>query len=89
MTIAEEARNLVGTRFRHLGRGEHGLDCAGLVIESYRRALGADIDERGYPREPTRARVMAWVNRHFDRLVGREAVACGDMALVRLGSNGL
>jgi murein DD-endopeptidase / murein LD-carboxypeptidase len=37
MTInhAARARALVGTRFRPQGRGAYGLDCLGLVLETY------------------------------------------------------
>lgn len=46
------ARSYLGTRFRHMGRGARGLDCAGLVIVSL-AAIGRPFnDAEAYGREP-------------------------------------
>ena len=50
--IEAEARRWVGTPFRHQGRTERGLDCAGFIIRvSYELGL-AHEDWRAYGRQP-------------------------------------
>lgn len=52
--LVEAAREFIGTKFRHRGRSIYGLDCAGLVVMSY-RACGVDVqDFTLYGREPHR-----------------------------------
>ena len=51
--ILAAARSLIGTPFRHQGRGPDGCDCAGLLV-LLARALGIpheDVD--GYSRRPS------------------------------------
>lgn len=36
MTLIEAARTYLGTKWRHRGRSRHGVDCAGLIVLSYR-----------------------------------------------------
>ena len=47
---AERARALVGTRFRAQGRGPDGLDCVGVILESFgipASAVPSDYATRG------------------------------------------
>ena len=49
---AARAQALVGTRFRPQGRGEGGLDCVGVVIETFAlpdHAAARDDRRRGDP----------------------------------------
>lgn len=52
--VIKEARSWIGTPFRHQARCKGaGVDCLGLVVESYRKA-GADVrDKTDYSRYPT------------------------------------
>jgi len=43
----EAVRGYVGTRFRHMGRGEKGIDCIGLVIRAA-HDLGIDRGSSNY-----------------------------------------
>lgn len=53
MTLIEAARSCLGVKFRHRGRSERALDCAGLVWWSY-HLCGVDLpDFRLYSREPS------------------------------------
>jgi cell wall-associated NlpC family hydrolase len=88
MSVVDEARAMVGTRFRHKGRDARGYDCVGVIVEAYRRALGVDIDDRDYRKDVPRSRAIGWVNEHFERLGGREEARAGDMALITLGGGG-
>ena len=42
--VVEEAKNLLGTPFRHMGVTRHGLDCKGFGYLAYRRA-GLDLPQ--------------------------------------------
>lgn len=80
------ARAYIGTRWRHLGRDAHGMDCVGLVLAAA-RDVGLSLPEPGYyPR-----------GRSADELIrGIEAVAAhaksppapGDVLLFRAGRLG-
>lgn len=54
MSLSAAARKYIGVKFKHQGRKEHGLDCAGLVWIAY-RDLGVTLsDFRKYPPDPVR-----------------------------------
>lgn len=64
---AERARALLGTRFRPQGRGEHGLDCVGVVLTTFQIdgcAVRADYSLRGEHRRE----VEAELRKHFRRV---------------------
>lgn len=64
--IVQQARQMIGTRFRHRGRRDSGVDCVGLGVVAF-RACGVDVpDFRLYGREP-----------HADGLVQRIREALG------------
>ena len=53
MTIVEAARSCLGVKFRHRGRSQYSLDCAGLVWRAY-HLCGVDLpDFRLYSKEPS------------------------------------
>lgn len=50
--VYEEARKWIGTRWVHLGRDEHGVDCAGMVLK-VGEALGFPVEDmQNYRRSP-------------------------------------
>lgn len=63
--IAENARRMVGTPFRHQGRQPRaGLDCVGLVVCSI-GGRAFDLDERQYAEWPDGARLQRILTEHF------------------------
>jgi cell wall-associated NlpC family hydrolase len=48
--VVEEARNWIGTRWRHQGRNEYGIDCAGLIIVVASKFGLQDTNPVNYPR---------------------------------------
>lgn len=80
---AERARALVGTRFRPQGRGEHGLDCVGVVLATFEidgRAVRADYCLRG----DNRSEVEAGLRKHFRRVPVRRSRP-GDVLVMPAG----
>ena len=61
MTTPEQlittARGWIGAPYLHQGRGRHGVDCLGLVLEVARAhdLIPGDLDWRGYGRMPFRS----------------------------------
>lgn len=50
--IVREALTLVGCRYRHRGRNEHGIDCVGVpIVVAWRLGL-MEEDVRDYPDRP-------------------------------------
>lgn len=56
--LVEAARKYLGTKFRHLGRSEKRVDCAGLGWLAYRDCGVVLPDLRHYGREPFRGHLM-------------------------------
>ena len=82
MTLDVAARAWLGTRWRHLGRNDQGLDCIGLVLVS---AAGCGIflpDPAPYARLPQDTALAAGLAQHADR-VGQASP--GDILLFRMG----
>jgi murein DD-endopeptidase / murein LD-carboxypeptidase len=85
MTIdyAERARALVGVRFRPQGRGSDGLDCVGVVVETFaldRLGVRQNYSLRGDHREEIEARL-----REDFRRVPLRQMQPGDVMLMSLG----
>jgi cell wall-associated NlpC family hydrolase len=79
-SVAEHARSLIGTPFRHQGRSRQGLDCVGLVIYSL-RAVGFPInDQRGYRIVPPRRMLRKAFEEHGLIEVAKQPVD-GDVLL--------
>jgi cell wall-associated NlpC family hydrolase len=80
--IVAAARALLGVPFRHRGRTRSGLDCAGLLVLSY-RAHGVELpDIRIYGREPHRNGLVRAVEAGFGPPVARGPEP-GDVLLMR------
>ncbi|MES2119214.1 MAG: peptidoglycan endopeptidase [Pseudomonadota bacterium] len=80
---AERARALVGTRFRPQGRGEHGLDCIGLVMAVFE--IPMDAAPRDYRLRSGRGdELQAGLARHFRKV---RKVEAGDVLLLEVASD--
>lgn len=78
--MVAEARKLIGTRFIHTGRNEHGLDCAGLVIK-VAHALGLSaFDFTCYTRHPDGFTMRMLCDEHMERADDTQP---GNVALIR------
>jgi len=88
MTLAErivkEAREAIGIPFRHQGRSDSGLDCAGLVVRCAERSGLDYFDQDDYPRRPGGSRIEAALDAQpcLERIQLTEAAA-GDVLLIR------
>lgn len=84
--IVQEARQWLGTPFRHRGRLKGvGVDCIGLAV-GVARALGMPVTDRlGYPRRPDAETLRAGLSGQLERLDPDQAIP-GD--LLRLSVNG-
>lgn len=50
--IVAMAKTFVGTKYRHQGRSEHGLDCGGLMFRILNLLEFSDFDTFNYSRRP-------------------------------------
>ena len=82
--IVAAARALIGTPFRHQGRSDKGLDCAGVLI-TVARALGVEVvDVDGYSRRPSCGLLEATLDAQPAlRRVGLAGMQAGDLLLMR------
>lgn len=58
--IVAAARSKIGTPFRHQGRGDHGLDCVGLVIVLGKELGVLDYDVRTYQKRTNGHQFMTY-----------------------------
>lgn len=80
--LVAAARRYLGVPFRHRGRTSGGLDCAGLLVLSY-RAHGVELpDIRIYGREPHRNGLVRAVEAGFGPALDRDPRP-GDVLLMR------
>lgn len=80
--IVTIARTFIGVPFRHQGRSRYGLDCAGLVVETWRAAgcLPEGFREpKAYGRLPS-AELIAAVERYCTPTTRADA---GTLVLIR------
>lgn len=88
MTLAEQivttARGAIGTPFRHQGRGDNGLDCAGLIVRCAEQAGLEYVDQADYPRRPTGNRLESALDAQpcLSPIPVADALA-GDVLLIR------
>ncbi|WP_198368473.1 C40 family peptidase [Roseomonas rosulenta] len=79
------ARSYVGVSWRHLGRGQTGVDCIGLVLLAAREA-GVELpDPAPYARAPQGTRLLDGILAHATRVA---EAAPGDVLLFRMGLYG-
>jgi len=85
--FAERARALVGKRFRPQGRGEHGLDCVGVMTATFSidpRTVRSDYTMRGNSLKELEANLQS----HF-RKVARTHLRSGDLMVMSAGADQL
>lgn len=58
--VIAEARSWIGTRWRHQGRNEHGIDCAGLIIVVAMKFGLQDTNPNNYPRRTSGDRFVTY-----------------------------
>lgn len=64
--IVEEARKWLGTPWRHQGRTDRGIDCAGLVVK-VAHALGqSTFDDTSYQRTAQKQKLMSYFEQELD-----------------------
>lgn len=73
------ARKMVGTKFRHRGRTERGLDCVGLIGLSLDAVGRRFVDRPHYGRNPENDGLMDVCREHFGEPV--EDMRSGDVVL--------
>jgi hypothetical protein len=82
VNYAARACALVGTRFRPQGRGEEGMDCAGLVVATY--GISASAVRRDYRlRGDHEAELRVELVRFFQTIADRQ-IAAGDLLLLQV-----
>lgn len=86
--LVKAARSLLGSPFRHRGRGPKYFDCAGAVKEAYKRC-GVDLpDFILYSREPHDDGLVSHVSKAlgppiYKHPVSEKALIPGDVLLLR------
>lgn len=80
----DHARALIGTRWRHRGRGKGKLDCVGLIVVAFARAGRVLADRKDYGRSPPRdnRNLRAALTAEFGPPVTREPQP-GDVGMFR------
>lgn len=83
------ARSALGIPFRHQGRSDAGLDCAGLLIY-VADCLGVEcIDVSGYSRRPFGGQLEEALETHVERGILRrispDKMQSGDFLMMRFG----
>lgn len=83
--IVKKAQSLLGTKFRHQGRDERGIDCAGLISVCM-QAGGADLGDFPplpvYKKEPKNTDARLWLSGFFCPVLNKDKQA-GDVALMK------
>lgn len=77
-------RELVGVRFKHMGRTERGLDCAGLPALAFARVGRTIEDLRSYGRDPWRDGLQSMIEANLGPPVDDEPRP-GDVLLIHWG----
>lgn len=87
--ICERARyyERLGTRWRHQGRNERGIDCVGLLIVIARdlRLVEPDWDYNNYPRKSHPITFLEKFHEFMDRLPTKASARPGDALIITAG----
>jgi cell wall-associated NlpC family hydrolase len=80
--IIAAARSAIGIPFRHQGRTERGLDCAGLIIHVAKKLEIVYVDSDGYARQPSGGLLESMLDAQpcLERVADMQA---GDVLLMR------
>lgn len=84
--IIEGARAFIGTKWRHRGRNQYGIDCIGLVVKATANAGITMQDRTNYGREPWRDGLEQELINHFGKPKPKPAMRAGDIALMKWDS---
>lgn len=82
--IVAMARSFVGAKWRHQGRTDRHLDCAGLVVRTAGKLGLSDYDVSDYPRRPNGEFVQAFLDAGCQRVRPDEALE-GDVLIFNEG----
>jgi len=81
--FVQQARSLIGTRWRHRGRKPWAVDCVGLVaVAGQRSGLLAD-DVAGYGREPWDDQLRRGCRERWGDPIPVDQMRAGDIAIFR------
>jgi len=83
--VVAAARKWIGIPFAHIGRNEHAVDCAGLVIAIAHELRLSDFDMRSYNQTPDGVTMRALCDQHMVPKDGDPEP--GDVLLMRFKRN--
>lgn len=83
LALIAAARGYLGVRFRHQGRSERGIDCAGLVVVSLQAGGREPNDVEAYGREPLNQGLRGMLVENFGEPVPKDEMRSGDVVLMR------
>lgn len=81
--FVDEARSLLGVKWRHRGRNRMGVDCIGVVAVAGKAAGILCDDESRYGREPWEDRLRRGCRARWGDPLPREQWQPGDVAIIR------
>lgn len=80
--IVDEARKWIGVPFRHHGRNQQGIDCAGLLYVVYSAIVNYELNDfKKYPSVPNTGFTFRTIREYADRILPSEAQS-GDVVLL-------
>lgn len=82
--ITDHARSLVGVKYRHQGRTQTGMDCAGLIIDILKLLEVPFPIWENYRREPVQADFLASFRKYLVQKPVKDRLP-GDVILFRDG----
>lgn len=83
--IVEEARYWLDVPFKHQGRNERGIDCAGLIIEVAKAfdVVHQDFNEANYPRRSPHSKAfIQYFDKHLSKKMNNQ-IKPGDVAVLK------
>lgn len=80
--IVSAATDWIGTPYKHAGRNQYGIDCAGLIIKVANQTGVSNHDTKNYPKRPNAHDFIREMKEHLRRLKVRDARP-GDIIMFR------